>query len=110
MTDLLLRRVSKSRAGADGPDDYDVAGPSPVHLAGLFVWRTDGRSRASREVRLAREWRLDIANLPLSECGGGPHLGSLARLALGLKCGVRRRPMKPPPTGCTCLLSIDRSE
>ena len=36
MTDLLLRRVSKSRAGADGPDDYDVAGPDGLVVGRIF--------------------------------------------------------------------------
>jgi len=36
MTDLLLRRVSKSRAGADGPEDYDVAGPDGLVVGRIF--------------------------------------------------------------------------
>ena len=40
MTDLLLRRVSKSRAGADGPEDYDVAGPDGLVVGRIFRTNT----------------------------------------------------------------------
>lgn len=40
MTDLLLRRVSKSRAGADGPEDYDVAGPDGLVVGRIFKANT----------------------------------------------------------------------
>ena len=36
MTDLLFRRVSRSRAGADGPEDYDVAGPGGLVVGRIF--------------------------------------------------------------------------
>ena len=36
MTDLLFRRVLKSRAGADGPEDYDVAGPDGLVVGRIF--------------------------------------------------------------------------
>ena len=36
MTDLLLRRVLQSRAGADGPEDYDVAGPGGLVVGRIF--------------------------------------------------------------------------
>ena len=57
MTDLLLRRVSKSRAGADGPDDYDVAGPDGLVVGRIFKantspvgtpWIVDGELRFPR--------------------------------------------------------------
>jgi|1186.fasta_scaffold305397_1 hypothetical protein len=52
--------------------------------------RTDDPELRERFLRLAREWMLDIANLPLSECG--PRTADAARL--------RRRPLEPsPPDG-----------
>ena len=47
--------------------------------------RTDDPELRERFLRLAREWMLDIANLPLSECG--PRTADAARL--------RRRPLEP---------------
>ena len=40
MSDLLLRRVSKSRAGAEGPEDYDVAGPDGLVVGRIFKANT----------------------------------------------------------------------
>jgi hypothetical protein len=40
MTDLLLRRVSKGRAGADGPEDYDVMGPAGLVVGRIFKANT----------------------------------------------------------------------
>jgi hypothetical protein len=52
--------------------------------------RTDDPELRERFLRLEREWMLDIANLPLSECG--PRTADAARL--------RRRPLEPsPPDG-----------
>ena len=36
MTDLLLRRVSESRAGAEGQDDYDVIGADGLVIGRIF--------------------------------------------------------------------------
>ena len=36
MTDLLLRRVSESRPGADGQDDYDVIGTDGTVIVRIF--------------------------------------------------------------------------
>jgi hypothetical protein len=36
MTDLLLRRVSESRAGAEGQDDYDVIGADGFVIGRIF--------------------------------------------------------------------------
>jgi hypothetical protein len=36
MTDLLLRRVSENRAGADGQDDYDVIGTDGLIVGRIF--------------------------------------------------------------------------
>ena len=36
MTDLLLRRVSENRAGADGQDDYDVIGTDGMVIGRIF--------------------------------------------------------------------------
>jgi hypothetical protein len=36
MTDLLLRRVSESRPGAEGQDDYDVVGPDGMIIGRIF--------------------------------------------------------------------------
>jgi hypothetical protein len=39
MTDLLLRRVSESRPGADGQDDYDVIGTDGMVIGRIFTRR-----------------------------------------------------------------------
>jgi hypothetical protein len=36
MTDLLLRRVSESRAGSEGQDDYDVIGADGFVIGRIF--------------------------------------------------------------------------
>ena len=36
MTDLLLRRVSERRPGADGQDDYDVIGADGMIIGRIF--------------------------------------------------------------------------
>jgi hypothetical protein len=36
MTDLLLRRVSDSRPGAEAPDDYDVIGADGLIIGRIF--------------------------------------------------------------------------
>jgi len=36
MTDLLVRRVSESRAGAEGHDDYDVIGADGLVIGRIF--------------------------------------------------------------------------
>jgi len=36
MTDLLLRRVSESRPGADNQDDYDVIGTDGLVIGRIF--------------------------------------------------------------------------
>ena len=36
MSDLLLRRVSASRAGAEGDDDYDVIGADGLVIGRIF--------------------------------------------------------------------------
>jgi len=36
MTDLLLRQVAKSRAGAEGQDDFDVTGPDGLVIGRIF--------------------------------------------------------------------------
>jgi hypothetical protein len=36
MTDLLLRRISESRPGADGQDDYDVIGQDGSIVGRIF--------------------------------------------------------------------------
>jgi hypothetical protein len=59
--------------------------------------RTDDPELRERFLRLAREWMLDIANLPLSECG--PRTADAARL--------RRRPLEPsPPDGISSVPSV----
>jgi hypothetical protein len=50
----------------------------------LAAGRTDNPRLRERFLRLAREWRLDIAHLPLSECG--PRTADAGRL--------RRRPLE----------------
>ena len=36
MTDLLLRQVAESRAGAEGQDDFDVIGPDGLVIGRIF--------------------------------------------------------------------------
>jgi hypothetical protein len=36
MTDLLLRQVAESRAGAEGEDDFDVIGPNGLVIGRIF--------------------------------------------------------------------------
>ena len=36
MTDLLLRQVAESRAGAEGEDDFDVIGPDGLVIGRIF--------------------------------------------------------------------------
>jgi hypothetical protein len=66
MTDLLLRRVSKSRAGADGPDDYDVAGPDGLVVGRIFKANTS-------PVGTPWMWTLHHrSRINIEECGGMP--------------------------------------
>ena len=54
--------------------------------------QTDDPQLRERYLRLAREWRLDIANLPLSECGGGRPLPRLGECGRFCKLGWARQP------------------
>jgi hypothetical protein len=78
MTDLLLRQVAESRAGAEGQDDFDVIGPDGLVIGRIFkaatsppgtpwMWTIDYGHRvpphgyeATREpamVAFAKSWR-----------------------------------------------------
>ena len=78
MTDLLLRQVAESGAGAEGQDNFDVIGPNGLVIGRIFKadvapvgmpwmwtmlfdyrWPTHGyaASRESAMVAFAKSWR-----------------------------------------------------
>jgi hypothetical protein len=50
MTDLLLRQVAESRAGAEGRDDFDVIGPDGLVIGRIFKAATSPRLELERSL------------------------------------------------------------
>ena len=66
MSDVLLRRVTEGRAGAEAPDDYDVNGDDGRVIGRIFktaiprtgtslVWRVTDREARTRATSWTRE-------------------------------------------------------
>jgi len=55
MTDLLLRQVAESRAGAEGQDDFDVIGPDGIQRQARISRLLGGCGRGLPLLRARRQ-------------------------------------------------------